>query len=98
MKLKVYVDYYGCQNGKNLKYIADGLYKDMLCNDVSKGYTLYHGKYYTFTLNLISRCKESRTAGNLPNYNKVSHDEFFRGLNIIEEIYEDTPTNLVSSL
>jgi hypothetical protein len=92
MILKCRLDQYGAHSGKTLKYICDGYYKDMLCIYVST--PEYHNKHYYVDVKLNSRCQQSSTPFNIPNYIEVTEESFFDGLNIVDTIYEETKTNL----
>jgi hypothetical protein len=92
MILECRLDQYGAHQGKTLKYIATGNYKDMLCIYVSK--PEYKNKYYHVDIKLNSRCQQSCTPFNIPNYVEITNEDFFDGINILDEIYEETKTNL----
>lgn len=94
MIIKAWLDHWGSQNGKTLKYINSGPYRDMVCVNVLMKATLYHNGCYMVEIRLISRDPQSRTAGNYPQYVEISGDDFFNGVNIIDEIYEETKTGL----
>jgi len=92
MILKCRLDKFGDHAGKSLRYISNGIYKDMLCVTVDS--PDYYNKSYYVDIRLQSRCMESKSPFNLPNYLTSSEEEFFSGLNIVDEIYEETKTNL----
>ena len=92
MILKCRLDKFGDHAGKSLRYITDGIWGDMLCVTVSS--PQWKAQDYYVDIRLQSRCMESKSPFNLPNYLTSSEEEFFSGLNIVDEIYEESKTNL----
>lgn len=93
MILKCYIDKYGDQLNKTLKYIKTGPYKDMLCENVILKVETHCGNY-VIHIKLQSRFECASRAGNALGFQELTHDEFFSGVHILEEVYEDTKTGL----